>query len=530
MDGTMTDLPCNRLDDHLRESARQHPDAVAYTYMSHTRTYAELERDVTDVSAFLYAQGLRAGDGIALIIPNSDAFLTLYHGALRLGMYCVPMNPLYTPDELLYMIRDSEVKAIAAPMQLTALADMVKTAAPLLQTLIAVGADGQSLPHGVTAYEGVLSEGARSGRPPSDSSRVLSVDDTAVILYTSGTTGKPKGAMLTHRNLCSNAVITGDYLGFSAADIVLTVLPMFHVFCLTVCVNASIYKAAHLYIAPRFSPAETLRMLQEAGITVFAGVPTMYNFMLQVAAGDSSITLSGLRLCVSGGSAMPVAVLEAFEQKFKTRIMEGYGLSEASPVTAFAPVDGRPRKVGSIGVTLPYMEQCVVDDQDRPVGIGEVGELVVRGPNVMKGYKGRPEDTEAALRNGWLHTGDLARMDEDGYFYIVDRKKDMILVGGYNVYPREVEETLFHCAGVVEAAVIGVPDPDYGEAVVACVVARDESVTEQGILDECKMHLAKYKWPTRIALIEQLPKNATGKVLRRVLREQMAQGAYWPQR
>ena len=507
-------LNFDHLDVNLKNTASELPDAVAYTFAGREVTYAQFDRLVSNVSGALFEIGLRHGDGLAIILPNSDAFLLSYHGALRLGLFCVPMNPLYTPNELLFMLKDSGVKAVVAPAQFVEMAGALNAMLPGL-TLIAVGAE--KVPQGILMFENLIHHESIenvSYQP------ALSVEDTAVILYTSGTTGTPKGAMLTHANLSSNAYTAGEHLGYSAQDRVVTVLPIFHVFSLTVCLNTSVYKGAQMIILPRFSPLEVLSVIQDQQATIFAGVPTMYNFMMQ-AADHTPYDLHSLRYCLSGGAAMPVAVMEAFEKRFNVQILEGYGLSEASPVTAFTPVDGRPRKVGSIGVSVPLVEQKIFDENDQEVPVGEVGELVVRGPNVMKGYLHRPQETAAALRSGWLHTGDLAKTDEDGYFYIVDRKKDMILVGGYNVYPREVEEVLFRMDGIVEVAVIGAPDTEYGEVVVAFIVRKNDHLSEQAIREYCKEYLAKYKQPARYVFVAELPKNMTGKVLRRELRDKM---------
>jgi long-chain acyl-CoA synthetase len=349
----------------------------------------------------------------------------------------------------------------------------------------------------------------------------LKEDDTAIILYTSGTTGKPKGAMLTHKNLFSNAKDVGEYLKMKKEDRVVTALPMFHVFCLTVSLNAPLLSGATMLIVPKFSPKEIFTLIKDYEATVFAGVPTMYNFLYQYPEGNPD-DLKSLRLCISGGASMPVALLKNFEQKFNVLVSEGYGLSEASPVTSFNPLD-RPRKPGSIGTSILRVKNKVVDELGEEVPIGAVGELIVRGPNVMKGYYKMPEETAAVIRNGWLHTGDMARMDEEGYFYIVDRKKDLIIVGGYNVYPREVEEVIYNHPDVIEVAVVGVPDPDQGEAVNAYVVRKNLELNKELVLEYCKEHLAKYKVPTTIEFLEELPKNTTGKILRRALKAQVTQ-------
>ena len=343
-------------------------------------------------------------------------------------------------------------------------------------------------------------------------------NETAIILYTSGTTGRPKGAMLTHKNIYSNARDVADYLGFSEDDRVVATLPVFHVFALTVVVNAPLLRGATILLVPRFSPGEIFKITKEKQATIFAGVPTMYNFLYQHPEGRKE-DFDSIRLSISGGASLPVALLHNFEEKFDVRISEGYGLSESSPVTCFNPTD-RERIPGSIGTNITNVENKVVDELGNEVPVGEVGELIVRGPNVMKGYYKMPEETAAALRDGWLYTGDLARRDEDGYFYIVDRKKDLVIVGGYNVYPREVEEVLFEHRDVVEAAVIGVPDLDFGEAVHAFVVLKDGVKEDvESLQSYCSKRLAKYKVPKHIEFLSELPKNTTGKILRRSLKD-----------
>lgn len=301
---------------------------------------------------------------------------------------------------------------------------------------------------------------------------------------------------------------------------------MFHVFCLTVIVNAPLLRGATIVILPKFSPQDVFDLIPKHRVTLFAGVPTMYNFLLQTAMKVPAYTsaLKHVRVFVSGGASLPIQLLESFEQMFECKILEGYGLSEASPVTCFNPLHGE-RKAGSIGPSIVHVENKVVDELGEEVGVGEVGELIVRGPNVMKGYYKLPEETMMTLRDGWLYTGDLARRDEDGYFYIVDRKKDMVIVGGYNVYPREVEEVLYQHPNIVEAAVIGVPDAEQGEVVKAFVVTKHDGVTKEDIRAYTQTKLAKYKQPTYIEIIEELPRNTTGKILRTLLKSEAFQNS-----
>ncbi|MGJ7919444.1 fatty acid--CoA ligase family protein [Neobacillus sp. LXY-4] len=501
----------------LQKIAKELPQKTAYIFNDSPCSYEELDTAVSKFAAGLSELGVKKGDHIALIVGNSPHFIVSLYGALRLGATVIPINPIYTPDEIGYILVNGDVKVVIALDLLLPLAEKMQMLLPNVTHFIicstdeSVSSETLQLSNKMKTFSDVLARGSDHFKGPK-----LQNDDTAVILYTSGTTGKPKGAMLTHRNLYSNAKDIGNYLRINADDCVITALPMFHVFCLTVALNAPLMKGGTLLIVPKFSPKEIFSLAKQYKPTVFAGVPTMYNFLYQYPDSDPA-DLHSLRLCISGGASMPVALLQNFERKFQVRISEGYGLSEASPVTCFNPMD-RPRKPGSIGTSIVNVENKVVNPLGEEVPVGEVGELIVRGPNVMKGYYKMPEETEAAIRDGWLYTGDLARLDEDGYFYIVDRKKDLIIVGGYNVYPREVEEVIYNHQDVVEATVLGVPDPHFGEAVKCFVVSKNPSLTKEELLEYCQAHLAKYKIPRSIEFLEELPKNTTGKILRRALK------------
>ncbi|MEH7128490.1 fatty acid--CoA ligase family protein [Neobacillus drentensis] len=510
----------------FKETAMNYAAKPAYYFMNQSCTYAELEGAITKFASGLQKLGVKQGDHIALLLGNSPHFVISLYGALRLGVTVIPVNPIYTADEIGYILNNGDVKAVIALDMAIPLVEKMHTFLPKIEHYIFCETDPNS--RGESKFESLsASSKMKSFAEVVTSGEItfmgpeLKDDDTAIILYTSGTTGKPKGAMLTHKNLYINAKDVGQYLKMNSDDKVVTVLPMFHVFCLTVALNAPLLSGATLLIAPKFSPREIFELIKENQATVFAGVPTMYNFLFQNPDGKTE-DLKSLRLCISGGASLPVALLKNFEQKFNVVVSEGYGLSEASPVTCFNPLD-RPRKPGSIGTSILRVENKIFNELGEEVPVGEVGELVVRGPNVMKGYYQMPEETTAAIRNGWLHTGDLARMDEDGYFYIVDRKKDLILVGGYNVYPREVEEVIYNHSDVVEVAVLGVPDPNLGEAVKAYVVSKNPKLTAEQLLVYCSQHLAKYKVPSSIEFIEELPKNTTGKILRRALKVQVEQ-------
>jgi long-chain acyl-CoA synthetase len=339
-------------------------------------------------------------------------------------------------------------------------------------------------------------------------------DDTAVILYTSGTTGTPKGAELTHANLRTNARLSGKLGSTSEDDVVLGALPLFHSFGQTCGMNSGVTVGGQMSLIPRFDPGKALEIIQRDKVTIFQGVPTMYVAMLNHPDAESFDT-SSLRLCLSGGASMPVEVMRGFEEKFGCKVLEGYGLSETSPVASFNHAD-RERKPGSIGTPIEGVEMKVFDESDNEVAQGEVGEIVIRGHNVMKGYWQRPDATEETMRGGWFHSGDMAKVDEDGYFFIVDRKKDMIIRGGYNVYPREVEEVLYEHPAVAECAVVGVPDDKMGEEIGAAVCLKEgQSASEDELRDHVKENVANYKYPRRIWFVDELPKGPTGKILKR---------------
>jgi len=512
------------LSSQLQLTAAKLGDKPAYFFMDKASTYAELDGAITKFASGLKKLGVEKGDHVALLLGNSPHFVISFYGALRLGATVIPINPIYTADEIGYILNNGDVKVVVGLDMMVPLAEKIHHQLPKVDHFIicetgqAAEVDFSKLTLGqkMKPFTDVIASGEPDFKGPE-----VNDEDVAVILYTSGTTGKPKGAMLTHKNLYSNAKDVSDYLKINEEDRVITALPMFHVFCMTVALNAPLMNGGTLIIVPKFSPAEIFRIARKYEATVFAGVPTMYNFLFQYPEGKQE-DLKSLRLCISGGASLPVALLENFERKFNVMISEGYGLSEASPVTCFNPLD-RPRKPGSIGTSIINVENKVVNELGDEVEPGEVGELIVRGPNVMAGYYKMPEETAATIKDGWLYTGDLARMDDEGYFYIVDRKKDMIIVGGYNVYPREVEEVLYNHPDIVEVAVLGVPDPNLGESVRCYVVSRNPELTEDQLMDYCRQHLAKYKLPSSIEFLEELPKNTTGKILRRALRTQVYQ-------
>jgi long-chain acyl-CoA synthetase len=340
-------------------------------------------------------------------------------------------------------------------------------------------------------------------------------DDNVVLLYTSGTTGQPKGAELTHHNMITNAATSAETLvELTEEDVVMGCLPLFHVFGLTCGLNASVLKGSCLTLIPRFDAAKSLEVVARDKVTVFEGVPTMYAGMLN-AEGAEDADMSSLRTCISGGSAMPVEVMKNFEKQFDCMVLEGYGLSETSPVASFNQ-PGQERKPGSIGTPVRGVEMKIVDDDHKEVEQGEIGEIAIKGENIMKGYWGREKETAEAIEDGWFYSGDVAKQDEDGYFFIVDRKKDLIIRGGYNVYPREVEEALYEHEAVAEVAVIGIKDDSLGEEVGAAVSLKDGfDVDGEELQAFAKERLAAYKYPRAVWIVDELPKGPTGKILRR---------------
>ena len=462
-------------------------------------TYAQLHEAARRMSTLLASLGVEPGDRVGIMLPNVPAFPIAFYGALAAGAVTVPMNPLLKSREVGYYLGDSGARVVLAWH--TAGAEAAKGAADAGTQAIAVeAADMADLLDGIAPAEG------HSGRQG---------QDDAVILYTSGTTGTPKGAELTHAGLVRNAELTArTLLKNHPDDVMMGCLPLFHVFGLTCGLNATVASAGTLTLLPRFDAAKALEIIQRDAVTIFEGVPTMYAAMLHHPEADPAHTAT-LRVCVSGGASLPVEILRGFEEKFGCVILEGYGLSETSPVASFNHPD-KVRKPGSIGTPIEGVEMRLVDDNGQDVAEGEIGEIAIRGHNVMKGYWGKPEATAEAITDGWFRTGDMARVDEDGYYYIVDRKKDLIIRGGYNVYPREIEEVLHEHPAVAEVAVIGMPHADLGEEVGAAVALKPgATATPEELRAFARDKVAAYKYPRRVWLVDALPKGPTGKILRR---------------
>jgi long-chain acyl-CoA synthetase len=489
-----------KLSSLLEQAAAEHPGRTALRMDDLVLSYAQLHEAAGRMSALLADIGVEPGDRVGLMLPNVPAFPIAFYGALAAGAIVVPMNPLLKSREVGYYLGDSGAKAVVAWH--AAAGEAAKGAADAGAQMIAA-----ETPDLAGLLDQVRAAPGSSGRGDTDD---------AVILYTSGTTGRPKGAELTHAGLVRNAEISSRTLfDVGPGDVIMGCLPLFHVFGLTCGLNVSVARAASLTLLPRFDPARALDILQRDRVTIFEGVPTMYAAMLHLPDADPAKTAT-LRLCASGGAALPVEILRGFESTFGCVILEGYGLSETSPVASFNHPD-RVRKPGSIGTPIEGVEMRLIDDEGNTVPDGEIGEIAIRGHNVMKGYWNKPEATaEVMTAGGWFRTGDMARVDDDGYYYIVDRKKDLIIRGGYNVYPREIEEVLHEHPAVAEVAVIGIPDAVLGEEVGAAVALKPgASATPEELRAFARDRVAAYKYPRHVWLVDTLPKGPTGKILRR---------------
>ena len=495
----------------LAESAVRYPDNLAVVLGDVRLTYPQLWESARSYAAVLRERGVGPGDRVALLLPNTPHFPMAYFGVLALGAVAVPVHALLKAEEIEYVLSDSGAKALicAAPL----LGEGAKGAELAGVPVLAVMEGGDAsveridqLAQAATPVEGFVP------REPLD---------TAVVLYTSGTTGKPKGAEITHLNVVMNVVVSAQHsFDIDETDVVLGCLPLFHTFGQTCCMNTAFYVGACVVMLPRFDGAQALQLLVDEHCTIFMGVPTMYVGL--VAAGKASDLRPQLKSALSGGAALPEAVLEEFEQVFGTQVLEGYGLTETSPVATFNQ-KGFPPKAGTVGKTIWGVEveiaKAELEERIELLPTGELGEVVVRGHNVFKGYLNKPEATAAAIVDGWFRTGDLGTKDEDGYVRIVDRKKDMVLRGGYNVYPRDVEDVLIRHPAVGQVAVIGLPDPQYGEEICAVVVkdAAGGELTEQELIAWAKPRMASYKYPRRVIFTDAFPLGPSGKVLKREL-------------
>jgi long-chain acyl-CoA synthetase len=508
----------------LEDSARRVPDRDALVLGDMRLTYAQVNGFANQVANMLLARGIERGDKVALSCPNLPYFPIVYYGILKAGAVVVPLNVLLKGREIAYHLEDSDAKAYFCfqgtpdlPMGQMGHEGFEQAAGCEHFFMITAELGAPSPIEGTETMAQALAD-----QPATCEAVATEATDTAVILYTSGTTGQPKGAELSHANMVMNAVTCNRLFDTTASthDTHLLTLPLFHSFGQTVNMNAGFSVGATLVLLPRFDAAQAIGLMQKESITFFAGVPTMYWGLLgALTEGVDVERIAGnLRRAVSGGSALPVEILNQVKDKLHVQILEGYGLSETSPVATFSDPDRDPRP-GSIGVPIWGIEAKLVDQDWKTVeGADEVGEIAIRGHNIMKGYYKRPDATAEVMNNGWFKTGDLARRDEDGFYYIVDRAKDMVIRGGFNVYPREVEEVLMTHEAVSLAAVVGVPDDSHGEEIKAFVVLNEgATITEDELRDWCKEQMANYKYPRIIEFPSTLPMTATGKILKREL-------------
>ena len=483
---------------HVTDAAADAGDRPAVKLDDAVLTYAVLDGAVARAAGLLRSLGVEPGDRVGMQLPNVPYFPIAYYGALRLGAVVVPMNPLLKDREVAYHLSDSGSKVLVAWHGFAEAAEGGCEQSGAECVLVEPGKFDQRLGAADPVGEVVDREDA----------------DAAVIIYTSGTTGTPKGATLTHANLAAGAATGRDLVDAGPDHVGLATLPLFHVFGMNSVMNVTLVARGLLTLLPRFEPAKALEVIARDRVTSFAGVPTMYTALLHHPDRES-VDVSSLELCVSGGSALPVEVLRGFDEAFGAKVLEGYGLSETTGMGTFNTRE-HERKPGSIGRPVGGTELRLVDDDDADVAQGEPGEVVMRGPFVMSGYWGKDDATEEVMRGGWFHTGDVATMDEEGYVFIVDRKKDLIIRGGYNVYPREIEEQLYEHPAVLEAAVLGVPHDELGEEVGAAIALKEgEDVSVEDLRAFVKDRVAAYKYPRVVWLVDELPKGPTGKILKR---------------
>jgi long-chain acyl-CoA synthetase len=476
-----------------------------YTNLEMLRLSKKLANGLKDL-------GVGPGDKVVVMLLNCPEVLISYQGILRAGGIIVPVLFLLGQREITHIVRNSESVAVITSKDLLDRIDKNRDAIETLKHVIVV--EDENIPGTIRFWD--LVGGCSEGTIPIQ----IREDDLAVILYTAGTTGTPKGVMLNHRNLYANAVSCSSMVDVNPEDVALAVLPLSHSYGLTV-MNTGYLFGNKAVMMRWFDTEETFRLIERYKVTGFAGVPAMFAMMLNSPEADK-YDLSSLERCACGSAPLPVEILRGFQEKFDCTIREGYGLSEAAPVVS-GHYPNRPQKPGSIGQPIPGVEVKLVDKKNRSVPPGQIGELLVKGPTVSPGYYKLPEETAGTFRKGWLYTGDMARMDEEGYLYIVERKKDLIIRGGFNIYPRDVEEVLYEHSAVMDAAVIGVPDPVMGEEVKAFVVLRDgQSASEQHIIDHCQEQLGKYKCPRCVEFIDTMPRNPIGKILRKELRQRNA--------
>ena len=513
------DYPKISLYHYLKKVADQYPNRTALIFIADRVTYREMMENIDRMAAAFTAMGLQKGDRIALMLPNCFAYVYCYFAAMRQGLVVAQLNPLLTARELSFIVRDSNARVLIAADAVFQTIEQAMLDQDI-ENLIVVPLTGEKINVNARPFDDILQQ--HEPNPPDV--EINPEEDLAVLQYTGGTTGFPKGAMLTHYNLVANAEMTAEILRewlkkFGGKEVYsMGLLPFFHSYGMTVCLNVGLNIPAGLLLVPQFNADLIFYLIQQYKPVIFPGVPTAFMALMNHPEVQN-YDLDSIDVCISGAAPMPVEAIEQFEQITGSSILEGYGLSETSPITHSNPFLG-VRKPGSIGIPYPDTDCKIVDpdDGERELPIGEEGELIIKGPQIMKGYWNRPNDTASTLKNGWLYTGDIARMDEDGYFYIVDRKKDMIIYGGNKIYPREVEEVLYEHPKVAEAVCIGIPEKFFGEVVKAFIVLKDGAeATPEEIIEFCRPRMIKYKVPRQVEFRSELPKTNVGKFLRKDL-------------
>jgi long-chain acyl-CoA synthetase len=495
------------LRELLELRAQAAPDKVFLSAEADGRqfTYAQFDAAVNRAANLLASHGVSKGDAVSLLLPNSAEYVIAYFACWKLGALAGPVNSLLKAQELAFVMQNSEARALLIHSEFQPGIDAIRAELPALQAVI--NFDDEAL-----ATKGY--SGDRETVPPTP----VAWDDEAIIIYTSGTTGKPKGCLLTHGNVIANACQISEWLGFTEADRLLSIMPLFHMNAVSVTTMAALYAGGATVVSPKFSASRFWRIISDYQITSFGSVATMLSMLLTTypEGVPSGLKTDQLRFAMCGSAPVPAEVLKRFEETFHCLVVEGYGLSESTCRSTFNPPNEQ-RRAGSCGIPIGN-EMKVVDDDDNDVAEGQLGEIVLRGENILKGYYKNPEATRLAFRNGWFHTGDVGYRDAEGFFYIVDRKSDMIIRGGENIYPREIDELLYQHPAVAAAATIGVPDPLYGEEVAAFVVLKEGmKVAGPELISFCRERLADYKCPKSIRIVAEIPKGPTGKLLKREL-------------
>ena len=480
-------------------------------------SYAEFQTAVDRAAALLLDHGISKGDAVSLLMPNSAEYIIAYFACWKIGALAGPVNSLLKEHEIEFVMNNSEAKAILVHSEFQLVIEKLKPQLPHLQAIINFDDEAEA----TSSRQKPDPEGgqvARIALPDGRSSDTISLDDDAIIIYTSGTTGKPKGCLLTHGNIIANARQISGWLSLSERDRLLTIMPLFHMNAVSVTTMSALYAGGSTVVSPKFSAKKFWKIISDYQITSFGSVATMLSMLLNTYPDGvpAGLKTDQLRFAMCGSAPVPAEVMKKFEQTFNCPVIEGYGLSESTCRSTFNPPDDR-RRAGSCGLPIGN-EMKVVDDEDKDVPDGELGEIVLRGENILKGYFKNPEATERAFRGGWFHTGDVGYRDKDGFFFIVDRKSDMIIRGGENIYPREIDEMLYRHPAVAAAATIGIPDQLYGEEVAAFVVVKEgKHATEEELIAHCKSELADYKCPKTIRIVQDIPKGPTGKLLKREL-------------